>query len=244
MRRLMLAAAATIALAGGAAPAAGAWAQVPDNAAVFHATTLNLSAFGETRIAPDIATITTGVVTTHGRAAEAMRLNRERMTAVVAALRAAGIAERDIQTSSLTLDAQYVYPENQQRRLTGYQASNLVTITVRDLPRLGATVDAVVSSGANEINGIAFDIANPQAAEDAARRAAVKALEAKAALYAGATGHRVSRLVSLSESGGYTPAPPRPMVMMRMQAEAASTPVQPGELRVRVDVQAVYELAK
>ena len=116
-----------------------------DSAAQFRATTLNLSAFGEVRVVPDIASITTGVVTTASTASAAMQRNRERMNAVVAALRAAGVAERDIQTSSLTLDAQYLYQENQPRRLTGYQASNLVTVTARDLSRLGATVDAVVS---------------------------------------------------------------------------------------------------
>jgi uncharacterized protein YggE len=130
--------------------------------------------------------------------------------------------------------------------MTGYQASNLVTITVRDLAKLGATVDAVVAAGANEINGIGFGLANPQAAEDAARQAAVKALTAKAGLYAQATGHRVQRLVNLSESGGYTPQPPRPMVMMRMAADAAQAPtaIQGGELTVRIDVSGVYELAR
>ena len=231
------------ALAGAAAlPAA---AQDANAREVFQATTLNLAAYGETRIAPDMATITLGVATQALAATEAMRLNRSRMTATIQALKAQGIADRDIQTSSLNLEAQYVYEQNKPRRLTGYQASNQVTIAVRDLTKLGPTVDAVVSAGANEINGIAFGLANPQAAEDAARQSAVKALAAKAGLYAGATGYRVSRLVNLSESGGYTPQPPRPMAMMRMVADGApSTPIEGGELRVRIDVNGVYELAK
>lgn len=223
-----------------------ATAQDLNERALFQATTLNLSAYGETRVAPDIASITLGVSIQAPTAAEAMQANRTRMNATVQALKARGIADRDIQTSNLNLEAQYVYEQNTPRRLTGYQASNLVTITVRDLARLGGVVDAVVAAGANEINGISFGLANPQAAEDAARQAAVKALAAKAALYAGATGHRVSRLVNLSESGGYTPQPPRPMVMMRMSAEAAQadTSIQGGELRVRIDVSGVYELAR
>ncbi|OYX34945.1 MAG: hypothetical protein B7Y99_04805 [Caulobacterales bacterium 32-69-10] len=231
------------ALLGCAAAAPMAYAQETD--AVFRATTLNLSAFGETRIAPDQATITLGVSVQAPTAAAAMAENRTRMNATIAALKAQGIAERDIQTSGLNLNPQYVYEPNKPQRLTGYQAANDVTITVRDLARLGTVVDAVVAAGANQINGIAFGLANPRAAEDAARRAAVQALSAKAALYAEATGTRLVRLVNLSEGGGYTPQPPRPMFRMAAQsADAASTPVQPGELSVRIDVTGMYEVAK
>lgn len=245
MKRLSLVLLATAALA---APTSHALAQaVPSESnAMFAATTLSLSAYGETRIAPDMATITVGVQTQAATAAEAMRANRERMSAMVATLRGAGIAERDIQTSNINLNPQYAYRENQPPRLTGYQASNDVTITARDLARLGPTIDAVVAAGANQINGIAFGLQNPKAAEDQARRAAVQALADKAALYAQATSHRVQRLVNLAEGGGYTPQPPRPM--MRMMAEAAAqsapTPVEPGELRVRIDVTGIYELAR
>jgi uncharacterized protein YggE len=214
--------------------------------AVFRATTLNLSAYGETRVAPDMATITFGVMTQAPTAAAAMAANRTRMNALAAALRAQGIADRDIQTSNLNLNAQYNYVNNQPPKLTGYQAQNDVTVTARDITRLGATVDAVVAAGANQINGIGFGLQNPRAAEDQARQAAVQALTAKAALYAQATGLRVTRLVNLSEGGGYTPQPPRPMMMMRMQAEAAQAPtnVEPGELKVRIDVNGMYELGR
>jgi uncharacterized protein YggE len=225
-----------------AAPGA---AMAQDGDAVFRATTLNLSAYGETKIAPDQATITLGVSVQAPTAAAAMADNRARMNATIAALKAQGIAERDIQTSSLNLNPQYVYEQNKPQRLTGYQASNDVTITVRDLGKLGQVVDAVVAAGANQINGIAFGLANPRAAEDAARRAAVQALTAKAALYAEATGTRVVRLVNLSEGGGYTPQPPRPMYRMAAAlAEAVPTPVAPGELTVRIDVTGLYEAAK
>ncbi len=114
-----------------------------------------------------------------------------------------------------------------RQRLTGYQAANDVTITVRDLAKLGTVVDAVVAAGANQINSIAFGLANPRAAEDAARRAAVQALAAKAALYAEATGTRLVRLVNLSEGGGLRPS--RRGRCSRMAAQAAD--VQSGELR-------------
>jgi uncharacterized protein YggE len=238
---LILAASAALAL-----PAAGpAFAQsAADSDAAFRATTLSLSAYGETRVAPDQATITLGVTTQAATAAEAMEQNRTRMAATVAALKAQRIEDRDIQTSGLNLNAQYAYEQNQPPRLTGYQASNEVTITVRDLARLGGTVDAVVRAGANQIHGIAFGLQNPRAAEDQARRAAVQALSAKAALYAEATGLRIARLVNLSEGGGYSPPPPRPLFRMAAAAPAADveTSVSPGELRVRVDVTGLYEL--
>jgi uncharacterized protein YggE len=238
---LMITAAAVLAAA---APVAVA-AQTVDGEAMFRSTTLSLSAYGETRIAPDQATITLGVSTQGATAAEAMAANRTRMNATIAALKVQRIEERDIQTSGLNLNPQYAYEQNKPPRLTGYQASNDVTITVRDLARLGQTVDAVVAAGANQINGIAFGLANPRGAEDQARRAAVQALAAKAALYAEATGLRVARLVNLSEGGGYVPQPPRPMFRMAAQlAEAAPTPVQPGELAVRIDVTGLYELAR
>ena len=243
-----LAALAAPALIGGAlllGAAAPAMAQTATDAA-FKATTFSLSAYGETRVAPDMATINLGVQTDAPTAAEALKANGARMNQVLAALKKAGIVERDIQTSNLNLNAQYAYEQNQPPRLTGYQASNQVTITVRDLARLGAAVDATVNAGANTVNGISFGLANPQAAEDAARLEAVKALQAKAELYGRATGYKAVRLVNLSEGGGYMPAPP-PVPMMAFAAKremADSTSVAGGELKVRIDVNAVYEVSK
>ncbi len=232
------------ALIGGALLMGAAAPALADDSA-FKATTFNLSAYGETRIAPDMATITLGVQTDSPTAAEAMKANGARMNQVLAALKKAGIAERDIQTSNLNLNAQYAYEQNQPPKLTGYQASNQVTVTVRDLKKLGAAVDATVGAGANTVNGISFGLANPQAAEDNARVEAVKALQAKAELYGRATGYKTVRLVNLSEGGGYTPSPaPMPVFAMAKREMADSTAVSAGELRVRVDVTAVYEVAK
>ena len=227
-------------LLGAAAPALA-----QSNDAAFKATTFTLSAYGETQVAPDMATITLGVQTDAATAAEALKANGARMNQVMAALKKAGIAARDIQTSNLSLNAQYAYEQNQPPKLTGYQASNQVTITVRDLSKLGAAVDATVSAGANTVNGISFGLANPQAAEDAARLAAVKALQAKAELYGRATGYKAVRLVNLSEGGGYTPAPPpMPVFAMAKREMADATSISAGELKVRVDVSAVYEVSQ
>ncbi|MDB5450281.1 MAG: hypothetical protein JWQ52_1409, partial [Phenylobacterium sp.] len=223
--------------------AALAQAAPPAADSMFRATTLNLAAYGETRIAPDMATITLGVMTEAKTAAEAMQANASRMAQVTAVLRKAGIAARDIQTSGLNLNPQYVYEQNQPPRLTGYQASNQVTVSVHDLARLGAAVDATVNAGANQVNGISFGLDDPTAAENIARQAAVRALQAKADLYAQATGYKVTRLVSLSEGGGYSMPPPMPMAVFAKR-DMAQTPVSPGELKVRVDVTGLYELAR
>jgi len=236
--------AAALGLALAACGATGAWAQAPPAAAdQFHATTANLSAWGETRIAPDMASIHLGVVSEAKTAAEALSANSARMNQVLAALKASGIPAKDIQTSGLNLNPQQVYVQNEPPRVTGYQASEQVTVQVHNLPRLGAAVDATVNAGANQVNGISFSLADPTAAENAAREQAVRALQAKADLYAHATGYRVLRLVSLSEGGGIeSPRPPFPMAAA--QARMQSVPVAPGELTVRVEVSGLYELTR
>jgi len=246
MNTLMRAAGLGLALSvAAAAPAALAQAAPPAADSMFRATTLNLSAYGETKVAPDMATISLGVMTQEKTAAEALAANSRQMNAVVASLKKSGIAEKDIQTSNLNLNPQYRYVENQPPQLVGYQASNQVTVTVHDLKKLGAAVDATVAAGANQVQGISFGLEDPTTAENAAREAAVKALTSKAALYARATGHSVLRLVSLSEGGGGYPRPPMPMVAMAAAREKAfDTSVSPGELTVRVDVTGLYELTR
>lgn len=247
-RALMLGGAA-MALAAFAAPAALAQSQPNGGApltiqAVTERPSLNLSAYGEVKAAPDMATITFGVVTEAPTAAAAMAQNAERMNQVMAALRRAGIAERDVQTSGLNLSAQYDYVQNEPPRLRGYQASNQVTVVINDLSKVGSTADAVVSAGVNQINGISFGLKDPTAAENQARQIAVRNLQAKAALYAQALGVPLGGIRSLSEGGGYAPPPPRPMYAARaeMAMDAGSTPVAAGELTVRIDITGVYDL--
>jgi hypothetical protein len=209
----------------------------------FRATTFTFSASGETAVAPDMATISLGVTTDGATAGEALKANSARMSQVIAALKKGGIEAKDIQTSGLNINPQYVYKEGEAPRLTGYQVSNQVTVIVRDLGKLGQAIDATVNAGANTVGGIAFGLQNPDAAEDAARLDAVKALQHKAELYARATGYRIVRLVTLSEGGGYQPQPPMPMAARAGYAKDA-TPVEAGELKVRIEVSATYEVAR
>jgi uncharacterized protein YggE len=243
MKALLRAAGLACALLATTAAVADAQAS-SDAGRMFDATTLMLSGHGETRITPDEATITLGVQTQAPVAAQAMAENAQRMGAVSAAVRRAGVADKDIQTSNLNLSAQYVYNANEPAKLTGYQASNDVTITVEDLSRLGPIIDAVTAAGANQINGISFGLKDSSAAEDQARLAAVKALRAKAELYAGATGYHVARLISLSEGGSERGYPPPPLPMAMARASVAKTEVAAGELTVSIDVSGLYELAK
>lgn len=228
-----------------AAPAALAQS-VPTTPMQMHAMAarpaLNLSASGEVRVAPDMATITFGVQTEAPTARAAMADNARRMQEVFAALSRAGIADRDIQTAGLNLSAQYDYVENQPPRLRGYQASNQVTVIINDLTKVGTTADAVVGAGVNQINGIAFGLKDPKAAEDQARILAVRALQDKARLYAQALGVELGGIRSLNE-GGYTPQPPMPVyAMARMESADASTPVAAGEMTVRIDITGTYDL--
>ena len=242
-----LMAGAALAVATFAAPAAYAQSQGATPLtiqAVNTAPSLNLSAYGEVKASPDMATINFGVQTEAPTAAEAMRQNAEQMTRVMEALRRAGIPAGKVQTSGLNLSAQYDYVENSAPRLRGYQASNQVTVVIEDLTRVGTTADAVVSAGVNQINGISFGLSDPSEYENQARRLAVQALQSKAQLYASALGVRLEGIRSLSEGGGYAPQPPQPMYAraMAMDSAGASTPISAGELTVRVDISGVYDI--
>lgn len=206
---------------------------------------LNLSATGEVKIAPDMATVSFGVMTEAATAQEAMAANATKMNQVITALRRAGIEQRDVQTSGLNLSAQYDYQENQPPRLRGYQASNRVTVRVSDLTKVGNTVDAVVAAGVNQIDGVEFGLRDPSAAEDQARQLAVRALQAKAALYAQALGKPLGEIRSLTESGGYVPQP-RPVMYARVASAdmGGSTPIEGGELSVKIDITGVYSLSR
>jgi uncharacterized protein YggE len=206
-------------------------------------TVLTLTVEGRTTRTPDIAEVSGGVVTTAPTASAAMAENAAKMNAVVAAVRKVGIAERDIQTTGLNLAPQYRYENNAPPVLTGYQATNTVNLRIRTIAKTGKLLDTLVGVGANQISGPNFRVEDSDGALDEARAAAVKTAQARAELYAKATGLRVRRIVSLTEGGGFE-AGPRPMMMkaMAMDAAAPPTPVAPGEVSLSVNLTVVYEL--
>lgn len=203
-------------------------------------TLLTVNAEGKVEGRPDMATINLGVTTEGQTAQAALQENTRRMQALNAALRRAGVAERDIQTSNVSVQPQQQYRENQPPLITGYIASNQVTAKIRTIANTGRVIDAAVAAGGNTVNGVYFSYQDPDAQMDAARRAAVAEARRRAELYASALGMRVARVVAVSEGGGYQP--PVPMPVMRMEAQDAATPVSPGTIETNVNLNVTFEL--
>ena len=207
-------------------------------------TTITLTGKGTIDHAPDIAMISLGVQVEAKTAAEAMAQQAEKMNGVFAAVKAAGIADRDMQTGQLSLNPVYEYPNNARPRLTGYQASNQLSIKVRKLDTLGKTLDAVVKGGGNTINGVSFSIDKPDQFQNDARIEAIKDAAAKAELYAKAVGYKVKRIVTTSEQDYYPQPVPMMMQMRQQDMAAAPTPIAAGEVSLTQTVNVVFELTK
>lgn len=229
---------------------------------------LSLSAEGRSRRTPDVAQFSAGVVTQGRTAAEAMAANSRRMDSVIAALRRAGIAERDIQTSAISLQPRYNNPERDAElrarvarepyvplpnpdppRIIGYEARNSVQVQVGQLAEMGKVIDALVSVGANEINGPNFTLDEPKTAQDEARVEAIATGRQRAELYARAAGMRVVRILSISEGGGHYPVEQIVVTGSRTMSPGAPpppppTPVSPGEVSVGVSVSMQFEIAR
>lgn len=204
-------------------------------------TRLDLSARGEVRVVPDVALINAGVVTQSADAASAMSQNAVKMQKVMAALKKAGVAEKDIQTQSVSLSPQYRYAENQPPVITGYQAANQLNVRFRNIARSGAILDVLVKEGVNQLSGPTLTLDKPEAAMDAARLSALSTLRARADLYAKAAGLSVKRMVVISESSDEAPQPKYGMVRS-MADESASSQIAPGEQAIGVTLTAVFEL--
>lgn len=194
----------------------------------------------EVEAVPDIATVSAGVESQAADAAAALAANATAMNAVFGALEASGVARADVQTSQLSLDSIW---ENRSDggapKVVGYQASNMVTVTVRDTARLGAVVDAVAAAGGNRIFGVSFAVDEPREQIDAARERAVADARAKAELYATAAGVKLGAVMSISEGGGMGPSPAP--LLARAEA-AADTPVAEGTVTLGATVEVVYAI--
>ncbi|HEX4848195.1 MAG TPA: SIMPL domain-containing protein [Novosphingobium sp.] len=213
-------------------------------------TLLTLSAEGKSTRTPDIAVFSAGVVSEGKTASEALAANSAAMNKVIATLKKAGIADKDIQTSNISLNPVYGQPVIgpngqmiQEPRIIGYQANNTVTVRSRDIKGFGKVLDALVSSGANQVNGPNFQMSDPSAANDEARANAMKAARARADLYAKAAGLRVVRIISISEGGGYAAPQPVYAKMAMADASSAPTPISAGEMEMQVSVTVQFELA-
>lgn len=229
--RPVLAASFLVIAAGLAAPAYAAETQIP---------MMSLSGHGEVMTRPDTATVTSGVVTEGASAREALDANTAAMSKLIATLKAAGIADKDIQTSGFSVSPQYVYPKNddgsqQPPHIAGYRVTNTVSVKIGQLDSLGRVLDKVVSVGANTIDGISFSVDDPASLYDRARREAFADARHKAQLYAAAAGVSLGQVISIRESTS-APPPPRPFLAKSMVAEAAPVPVEAGQIAYSVDV--------
>ena len=238
MRHILLAAL----MLGAAAMPAPAAAQQASITQTIAGSRLDINATGEVTRVPDVAVISAGVVSRAPTATAALQQTANRMERVLAALKRAGIADRDIQTSNVNLNAEYRYPANQSPQLVGYTASNTVTIRFRDIGNSGKILDALVSEGANQINGPSLVVDKPEAALDEARAKAIAVGRARADLYARSLGMRVVRVVAVNESGGSYPVPPPMPMYARAEAAQADTKIMPGEQKLQVNRAMTFEL--
>ena len=203
---------------------------------------LSVEGTGQVSLAPDMASVTLGVVTEGDSAAAALAANSARMERALAGLAAAGIAERDIRTTRIDLSPRWTRGTGslgQAPRIDGFTAANAVEVRVRDLDALGA----VVRAGANDIRGIRFGLPDETAALDRARELAVADARRKAALYAAAAGLTLGPVIEMAEQGAAEPWP-RPMMEASMAADAAPVPVAGGEMTVSARIGMVFALAE
>ena len=238
MNRYAIALLASAALA---SPAAAAEVQIQATGPVVE---LSVSETVDSR--PDIATISAGVSTRAQTAVAAMQQNAQKMTAVVAKIKALGVAEDDIQTSGINLSPQYDYNQATQSQVfRGYVASNRVSVKLRKVADTGRALDALVAAGATDIGGPDFSVDDDTSYRAEARRNALTRAQAQAVEYARLAGYSGARLLEIDESvSGSQP----PMPLMRAYrdevAQAASTPVQPGVVGTVVNVTVKYELTR
>lgn len=195
---------------------------------------------------PDLVTVGAGVTTDAPTAVEAMRQNSAEMRKVVDRIKSLGVPERDIQTTGINLGARYDYDQQTQRQVfRGYQASNRVSVKLREIDETGEVLDALVVAGATDISGPDFSLENDTAAKAQARQSAMQRAQTQAMEYARLAGYSGLRLLEVNETmTDY--APPRPMMRQAMAEGAAdaSAPVQPGLVSTAVNVTVKYEMTR
>jgi uncharacterized protein len=202
-------------------------------------STVTVAGIGTVSAAPDMAEITTGVVTQAPTAAQALTANSQAMERLLQALGGLGVAARDIQTTNISVSPlRRQGRDGQPPEITGYEVTNQVRVKVRDLSRLGRVLDQQVGQGANLVHGVQFGRQEPAPLLDEARNRAMADARRKAELYAAAAALKVGRVVAVREAGA---ASPRPEMAPRM-AMSAPVPVAPGEQEIQAAVTVTFTL--
>ena len=207
---------------------------------------VELNVLEEVEAAPDMVTVSAGVSSEAPTAVEALRQNSRAMRSVIERIKSLGVAERDIQTSSINLNARYDYDQQRQEQVfRGYQANNRVTVKLRKIEETGQVLDALMVAGATDLNGPTFGLENDERAKVAARRAALQRAEAQAREYASLAGYSNVRLLEISESmQGRSSPQPIVLTASRMKAMDESAPVEPGSISTGVSITVKYEMTR
>ena len=205
------------------------------------ARTIAVTGVGEIQARPDMASIFAGVTTLGDSAEIALSQNSQSMQAIIDGMKSFGIDERDIQTSNFSVSPRYATPNNDltPAKIIGYQVSNSVSVTVKNIDTLGDALDTFVSVGANNISGIQFGFSDPKDLENQARVEAIRDAKAKAELYATSAGVELGRLMTIQEIGA---SMPRPFMARGGMAEAMAVPIASGEETISVRINVAYEL--
>lgn len=207
--------------------------------AMAEAGTITVTGTATINTVPDLATVTLGVTTLGETAAAAVAANNEAVSGVIGRLIAAKVADRDMQTSNLSVNPNWVAKaDGSGQEVKGYVASNLLTVQIRALDTTGAVLDAAIEDGANTLNGLSFGLQDQRPVEDQARKAAVADALARAKLLAEAAGEKLGPIVSITEGGGYQ----APMPMMTKMERDSAVPVAAGEIGVSASVTVVWQL--
>ncbi|MFI8418984.1 SIMPL domain-containing protein [Streptomyces sp. NPDC085479] len=227
------AAPATAAAAERSAPRAAVRAEAP--------ATVTVTGSGSASAAPDLAILSVGVEVTKATAKEAMAGQSTAAESLLTVLRGEGVEDRDIRTESLSVTPVYTQTTRGESKVTGYQASQSFSVKVRRIDRAGQVIGAVndATGDSGRVHGVVFDVADPKELRAKAREAAYRDAYEKASQHARLSGHRLGRLVSLSEGESLRPGHG---AMPSMPADEPSVPLAPGEIEEQVTVSAVFEL--
>jgi uncharacterized protein len=207
--------------------------------------TIRVTGMGEAHAQPDEARLMFAVETTGATAQAAGRENAQLMDRVIAALVAAGVPRGDIETRGYSLHPMYAHDEGRREpRITGYRAANQVVLRTGEMDRVGTFIDAALGAGANRMDGIVFQLRNSAPTQAVALRSAVESARASAETIAAALGVQLGRVLDASTtSEPVRPYPAMAEVAMRMQADSAPTPIQPGEQTVRAQITLVFAIS-
>lgn len=236
--------AAAIAAVAATVPAAARAANVDIEAS---GPVIELDIFESVTVPPDMATIGAGVTSEAPTAVEALRMNSVEMDKVIARIKSLGIAEKDIQTTGINLNARYDYDREGQRQIfRGYQVSNRVSVNLRKIEDTGKVLDALVTAGANDLSGPSFSIEDDAAAKDAARKRAMARAQERAAAYAAMLGYDGVRVLMVREAiQNHAPMPEQAMVSAdKIVVSGARVAVQPGLVSSGVSISITYAMVE